>query len=299
VPSAALTLVLLVLGWAWVPLTVCCAVQMERRTLHPARHADALILRQSARTRAGRSRDEIRNGVVVAVIDACSTVVEESLRKFRATRPGVTPEQVHLIADGLAAASSQSGLLVERLSHSERPASESPEPVRRFPKADFVWAVIAAVALVLTEFWGRALEAPNTPLAVLLPFGMALSAILCCAVVGLGTANGRSMRSLQDIETETRAGERDATTAENAVRAELVELIHGPIQGRLAACAMALNFHADEVGSSLGKEEHVIIAAVLEQLDALREELSALSGSMTHRDVRIPNIGRPPRLRRT
>ena len=58
----------------------------------------------------------------------------------------------------------------------------------------------------------------------------------------------------------------------------MAQLMHGPIQGRLAACVMALNFHASTAETDPEGAER-IMESVLDHLQAVSRELIALTES--------------------
>jgi hypothetical protein len=63
------------------------------------------------------------------------------------------------------------------------------------------------------------------------------------------------------------------------VRAELFEVMHGPVLGRLAACAMALNFHCDpspSASASGGAAAAAIATRVRAHLHAVSRDLAEL-----------------------
>lgn len=63
------------------------------------------------------------------------------------------------------------------------------------------------------------------------------------------------------------------------MRAQLDALLRGPIQGRLAACAMALNFHSVEAGRAGALRTRQMADAVLAHLGAVVTDLEALERS--------------------
>ncbi|MCU1545061.1 MAG: hypothetical protein JWP30_161 [Homoserinimonas sp.] len=79
-----------------------------------------------------------------------------------------------------------------------------------------------------------------------------------------------------DAEENERAGG-EARARENAIRATFEQRVHGPILGRLSACAMALNFYAAEADSHADQRSDLIIRAVIDHLQATRKALHGLS----------------------
>ena len=60
-----------------------------------------------------------------------------------------------------------------------------------------------------------------------------------------------------------------------AAREQMAQLMHGPIQGRLAACVMALNFHADIAGSDPARAD-AMLSSVMDHLHAVAVDLQRL-----------------------
>lgn len=119
-------------------------------------------------------------------------------------------------------------------------------------------------------------------LTVLLPFSLVLASATVWSAVGISGANAGAVESIAAIDEETRRWEEAAAAEENSIRGQLSVLMHGPIQGRLAACAMALNFHAAEADTAASDKTHVVTNAVLEHLDAASGDLDSLSLSRAH-----------------
>lgn len=119
-------------------------------------------------------------------------------------------------------------------------------------------------------------------LAALLPFSLLFSSATVWSAVGVSGANLASIDALESIDEETRRWAEAAAEDENTIRGQLSVLMHGPIQGRLAACAMALNFHAAEAGTADSDKTQLVTNAVLDHLDAASGDLDSLSVSGSH-----------------
>jgi hypothetical protein len=100
----------------------------------------------------------------------------------------------------------------------------------------------------------------TVPLAISLPFAI----VSCVAFLWfmLGVA---------------RAGD----TQDTLIRDRVTTILHGPHQGRLSACVMALICHAAERGINDPNRTAYITAAVLEHLDAAAVDLDALADRIT------------------
>lgn len=114
-------------------------------------------------------------------------------------------------------------------------------------------------------------------LLIVLPVGVVVSSVTVAAAVGLPESNRELVRIITEVGAERRELADSALKEENDVRLQLSELMHGPIQGRLAACAMALNFHSAEMDTATEGRTDFITATVLTHLEAASDDLVGLS----------------------
>jgi hypothetical protein len=131
-------------------------------------------------------------------------------------------------------------------------------------------------AVVLTVLRWDDLDWFTTLCILMLPGAIAFAAMIVSGAVGLAAANRRAVRSFSAIELERTEMELAAAREENVIRDQLAQVMHGPILGRLAACAMALNFHAAEVGSVPAERTEHVVRSVAEHLDAATADLDSL-----------------------
>lgn len=143
--------------------------------------------------------------------------------------------------------------------------------VARYGTAGLSGAVVLAIV-----HWDR-FDSFTTVFILVLPYGVSFSAIIVSGAVGLAGANRQAIRSLAAIDAERADIETTAAEQENRIRDQLAAVMHGPILGRLAACAMALNFHASEVGSVPAERTEHVANAVAEHLDAATADLDSLA----------------------
>lgn len=129
--------------------------------------------------------------------------------------------------------------------------------------------------LLSTMRWGG-LDSYTTSLIVFLPYGIAYSALVVSGPIGLAAANMEAVRALAGIESERDRDETAASDDENLVRDQLSHAMHGPILGRLSACVMALNFHADNVGTVSTEHTIHIARTVQEHLESVGTEIEVL-----------------------
>jgi uncharacterized membrane protein len=136
-------------------------------------------------------------------------------------------------------------------------------------------AGIAAGVLAAVGPWQPANQ-QNLALALLLPVAVPVAAVTLSAAVGLATANLGVARQITDIDRRIAQFEESLEHDRHDIRNQVSALTHGPLRGRLAACAMALNFHAAEIGTSPPARTEYIIASVREHLTEVLHELDSL-----------------------
>ncbi len=139
----------------------------------------------------------------------------------------------------------------------------------------YVFAGVAAAVAAIFGPWQPANQ-QNLALALLLPIAVPLAAVTLSAAVGLGTANLDVVEQVAQIEARIHQFEESLESDRRDIRAQLSTLTHGPLRGKLAACAMALNFHAAEIGTSTPERTEFIIASVREHLAEVLDELDSL-----------------------
>lgn len=115
------------------------------------------------------------------------------------------------------------------------------------------------------------------PLAILLPFGGLFCGVTVAAAVGLTFSNQDLAARVATIEAETNTLAAQSAVADQRAREQLAELLHGPVYGRLSACTMALNFHAEELARGDSSRSEYITNQVLEYLSAASRDLDALA----------------------
>jgi len=109
----------------------------------------------------------------------------------------------------------------------------------------------------------------------LLALSLAIASATCFSAIVLADANRETGRllSLVDVEVDQlRESNRHAIERE---RRRLSGLMHGPVQGRIAACVMALNFHA--TSKEGGDQARFITESVLDHLQAVSRELGVIT----------------------
>jgi hypothetical protein len=109
-----------------------------------------------------------------------------------------------------------------------------------------------------------------------LPMVLVYAASLLSFAVGCAAANRQLVDAIVEVMGERRALEERAAEEAEAARAQLSAVTHGPILGRLAACAMALNFHAAEGDAGSAERGEFVARSVLEHLEAVLADLALL-----------------------
>lgn len=110
---------------------------------------------------------------------------------------------------------------------------------------------------------------------------LALAHTLYSIAFVVADANAKDDEALRNATAELDTlRERRAARSRHA-RERMAQLIHGPIQGRLAACVMALNFHAEIVATDPARAE-VMLDSVIEHLKGVTAELQTLGNYPDH-----------------
>jgi hypothetical protein len=162
------------------------------------------------------------------------------------------------------------GLAVQRFVRDRRRRTRIALAVVTYAVAGIAASVVASLGP-----WQPTNE-QNLALALILPIAVPLAAITLSAAVGLGNANLGVVRQIAEIDDRIAQFEKNLEGDRSDIRNQVSALTHGPLRGRLAACAMALNFHAAEIGTSPPARTEFIIASVREHLAEVRDELDSL-----------------------
>ena len=133
---------------------------------------------------------------------------------------------------------------------------------------------VAGLSTAVAAYFGpwQPRDHQNLVLALLLIVAVPFAGIAISAAVGLGNANLAIVAQLASVTLGTQQLNDYLVQQRGQVRERLAFLTHGPLRGRLSACAMALNFHAEEIATSSADRTQYITSSVLDHLaDALRE----------------------------
>jgi hypothetical protein len=137
---------------------------------------------------------------------------------------------------------------------------------------------VAGVAAAVAAYFGpwQPVSQQNEVLALLLLVAVPFAAMALSIAVGLGTANLAIVVDMTALEQEKLRRETASDSERLAVRRQLETLTHGPLRGRLAVCAMALNFHAAEIETCSPARTAFITTSVLDHLADAVSELDSL-----------------------
>lgn len=110
----------------------------------------------------------------------------------------------------------------------------------------------------------------------LLALGLTIATVTATAALLLADANLDAERRLAGLQSELIALHDRNEALMRRERERLAELMHGPVQGRIAACIMALNFHTSGGGGPDAGGE--LVDAVLDHLRAVSRDLAKITG---------------------
>ncbi|MGV8970485.1 MAG: hypothetical protein ACOH1J_08545 [Microbacteriaceae bacterium] len=131
-------------------------------------------------------------------------------------------------------------------------------------------------SLTMLAFHAGSPELKNWLLAAVLPGSTVFVAALVSGAVGLSRTNQKIDTEITELDQERHDLKLIALITEDRVRQDLSTLMHGPVQGRLSACVMALNFHAAELEKGNPERVEAVTRAVLEHLEAASVDLELL-----------------------
>ena len=158
---------------------------------------------------------------------------------------------------------------------------------RRFSPATYLLSVLGITLLagIAASATLIAIDSPlplhDQVLATVLPIGFAFAAAVVLTAVSVASANHRVAEDILRLQEEAGSLGARSRRSERRLRDQVNSLMHGPVHGRLAACAMALNFLADE-GTTDPARSAEVAAQVLGHLAAASADLELLARGGTH-----------------
>ena len=161
------------------------------------------------------------------------------------------------------------GLLVSRLSKEFRVGH-----------AAIIFTLAGLAAMVTQLIVERyPLDLHDIAVAVALPVWFAASAGILSAEVGIARTNSKLIATFEDRRSKLDTLLAQSKDREETIRAQVSQLLHGPILGRLSACVMALNFFLAEPEHKRGLRRTATTEGVLAHLRLVSNDLEELSGS--------------------
>ncbi|MCU1438757.1 MAG: iron-regulated transporter [Naasia sp.] len=155
------------------------------------------------------------------------------------------------------------------------PASRGIGPLRFVPLRYLASAAVGSLLLLALD-WDH-LEAFELLLIAVLPLGLFYSAALLSGAMGCAGANRALFGTIGLAEARRADSDASAREQEERAREGLRAVLHGPIQGRLAACAMAVNFHA---AGAEPRDGEAVARAVLDHLALVEQDLATLGSEL-------------------
>jgi hypothetical protein len=188
----------------------------------------------------------------------------------------IAPEQVDGVVDSLLALTVLVGVLYltailrRRLIRSPRFADGAAAV------ASYLLAGLAGSATILLREGGR-LSLLDLATVLLLPVAAVISASCVTLAVGIGLANQELLTAVTTEQRRVSDARRRSASRDAHVREQLAVLMHGPVQGRLSACVMALNFHLASRHRADPHRTAAVTSAVLNHLGAASRDLEQIS----------------------
>lgn len=283
-------LVWIIFSVVWTPLVVYTVAQIEhRRRLF----AELVSVRGQAAQEhdlALVSADQLRDSILVTLRHRISPIIGELRNGLHAVSGQSDAAALELIDQRLGGVAADADSLIAAVSTSadECPAGDRNPAIaslaaalrvelRRPIRTSLLTAAAIVPALVSVVLAPVDVAIPLTAFVALV-IATLVSAISATLAVGVGVANQQladaiSRETTWRVRARERAARRDARAQE-----QIVALTHGPVQGRLAACVMALNFHLASSDRFDPVTTERVTSAVLEHLAAAISDLESTSG---------------------
>jgi hypothetical protein len=134
---------------------------------------------------------------------------------------------------------------------------------------------VAAAAVFLAAIPPSVWSATQWPIVPLTLLALAVAHTTYSIAAIVAVANAEDEEALRAATAELDALRARRAERSSTARRRMAQLMHGPIQGRLAACVMALNFHAEFAATEPARAD-MMLDAVLEHLQGVTGELRRL-----------------------
>jgi hypothetical protein len=275
----------LVIAWVWIPLISYLVAQRNHRSLLLRELARAREQREMARRRAERPVDDVQAQLVNSLSRTVQPVIEETSASLAAAHSLSDVDQLRLIGARLTEAAVATGHATGQLPDRAGPDSQrvtvgtrEVDPPHRKGPGPVLWLTLTVIGyLVLTTPGLSATDGFVIAPELLLPLCAGLAGTVVSVASGVAGLNRELVRTVSAVVANERTLDRMATTRENELRYQLERVVHGPILGRLSACAMAVNFHVAQESAATCPRAFTLCGAVLEHLDAIRDDLTTLT----------------------
>jgi hypothetical protein len=137
-----------------------------------------------------------------------------------------------------------------------------------------ILGIITGCSLMLTSgidpiTWHGLLIVP------LLAMGLTIASAMYYSAIVLADANAEADARLATLRSALATLTAHNERVLDVERQRLSELVHGPVQGRIAACIMALNFHANS--ESTAEQARTLSDSVLEHLRSVSRDLEQIA----------------------
>ena len=116
----------------------------------------------------------------------------------------------------------------------------------------------------------------------LLVIALTVSCVVLVGAIVVSDANGEASALLAQKSAQIERERESHQVVVDRERRRLADLMHGPVQGRLAACVMALNFTATaspHAGESTTTVDSPLVSAVLDHLRAVSRDLTSIASA--------------------
>jgi hypothetical protein len=280
----------LTLALVWMPVFVYSMAQFEhRRSLFGTLDSETRVL-DAERERHRHASEHLRSRLIATVQDTVTPVIAEIRRSLAAIAHGVSPELVRTISARIAAVEDDAARIVAA---AETPRTAMPQAERQSRVARAIYldsrspttTAVLTVALLGPLALLLAFSIRDTDGWATVPLAISFAIVSCLAflwfMLGVARANARVEAEITAVRTERVRIATAADAHDALIRDRMTTILQGPLQGRLSACVMALNFHAAERGMNDPDRTAYITAAVLEHIDAAAVDLDALVGRIT------------------
>jgi len=160
------------------------------------------------------------------------------------------------------------------------------------PQRATVVAAVIAIGIAMYIMLNSGIDDTTWHGLVILPaltVSLVLATTIYIGAIVLADANTEADETLARLVSDLSRERRENDELVDLERQRLADLMHGPVQGRLAACVMALNFHA--TGDHDEDQARYLTDSVLEHLRAVSRDLLTITDADSEESSSPPNGG--------